>query len=61
MKRLILVVLFIGGLALGQDKPRVFVQGRGSKGSERYDQLRLRRRRKALGSLELEVDRCLAR
>src|SRR5438552_1521593 len=31
MKRLILVVLFISGLALGQDKPRVFVQGKGSE------------------------------
>jgi hypothetical protein len=25
------VVLFIGGLALAQDKPRVFVQGKGSE------------------------------
>ena len=31
MRRLILVVLFISGLALAQDKPRVFVQGKGSE------------------------------
>src|ERR1700736_1702023 len=31
MKRLILVVLFISGLALAQDRPRVFVQGKGSE------------------------------
>jgi hypothetical protein len=31
MKPLILVMIFISGLALGQDKPRVFVQGKGSQ------------------------------
>jgi hypothetical protein len=31
MKRFILVVLFTSGLALAQDKPRVFVQGKGSE------------------------------
>jgi hypothetical protein len=31
MKRLILAVLFISALALAQDKPRVFVQGKGSE------------------------------
>ncbi|MFZ3266859.1 MAG: hypothetical protein WA172_22835 [Terriglobales bacterium] len=31
MKKLILVLIFISGLALGQDKPRVFVQGKGSQ------------------------------
>ena len=31
MRRLILAVLFISALALAQDKPRVFVQGKGSE------------------------------
>src|SRR5216684_3201809 len=31
MKRLALVVIFVSGLALAQDKPRVFVQGKGSE------------------------------
>src|SRR5216683_2778742 len=31
MKRLVLVVIFVSGLALAQDKPRVFVQGKGSE------------------------------
>jgi hypothetical protein len=31
MRRLILAVLFINALALAQDKPRVFVQGKGSE------------------------------
>jgi hypothetical protein len=31
MKRLILVVIFMSSLALAQDKPRVFVQGKGSE------------------------------
>jgi len=31
MKRLLLVALFISGLELAKDKPRVFVQGKGSE------------------------------
>jgi hypothetical protein len=31
MKRLVLALIFISGLALAQDKPRVFVQGKGSQ------------------------------
>ena len=31
MKRLVLVFVFVSGLALAQDKPRVFVQGKGSE------------------------------
>src|SRR5208282_2908031 len=31
MKQVILVLIFVSGLALGQDKPRVFVQGKGSQ------------------------------
>lgn len=31
MKPVFIVVILIGGLALGQEKPRVFVQGRGSE------------------------------
>src|ERR1700730_15633589 len=31
MKRLLLVFIFVSGLALAQDKPRVFVQGKGSE------------------------------
>jgi hypothetical protein len=31
MKRSVLVFIFVSGLALGQDKPRVFVQGKGSE------------------------------
>ncbi len=31
MKRLILVLIFISGFAFAQDKPRVFVQGKGSE------------------------------
>jgi hypothetical protein len=31
MKQLMLLLIFIGGLAHGQDKPRVFVQGKGSQ------------------------------
>src|SRR6267143_2145295 len=31
MKQLILVLMVVSGLALGQDKPRVFVQGKGSE------------------------------
>jgi hypothetical protein len=31
MKRLILVCIFVSGLALAQDRPRVFVQGKGSE------------------------------
>jgi PEGA domain len=31
MKQLFLIFIFVSGLALGQDKPRVFVQGKGSQ------------------------------
>jgi PEGA domain len=31
MKQLFLIFIFISGLAMGQDKPRVFVQGKGSQ------------------------------
>ena len=31
MKHLVLVLIFVSGLALAQDKPRVFVQGKGSQ------------------------------
>jgi hypothetical protein len=31
MKQLVLFLMVMSGLALGQDKPRVFVQGKGSE------------------------------
>jgi hypothetical protein len=54
MKRLILVVLFISGFGAGTGQTTCI---RARKRLRRYDHLRLRRRRKALGSLGLEVDR----